>query len=270
MRRDQREVREAVPSIGVMEATNAGTDACEADEPGEETSMGPNTPPPLQESNLENLTRFSDFHMQQRNYETLSQAFEQVVTTDDEDVDPLKAQQYPHFALRAHWLYCIDQDKQIQEIRTQLLVRHIYRCGLVRLAHTTMCGGQLGKNKTQSRLLAQYFWPGIFKEVKDLCTSCPRCQLTAPKESLQAPLLPLPLVDAPIERIGIDFIGPLEKNTSGHQHILVIKDYVTGYPETIPLRSTNAKMIANELLKILTRVRFPKEVLTDQGTNFTS
>ena len=38
----------------------------------------------------------------------------------------------------------------------------------------------------------------------------------------------------------------------------------------IPLRSIEAERIAEELIKIFSRVGIPKEILTDQGSNFTS
>ncbi|KAG6939195.1 hypothetical protein G0U57_002427, partial [Chelydra serpentina] len=72
------------------------------------------------------------------------------------------------------------------------------------------------------------------------------------------------------ERIGLDLVGPLEKSSSGHKYILVVVDYATRYPEAVPLRTTTAPIIANELLQIFSRVGLPREILTDQGTNVTS
>ena len=68
----------------------------------------------------------------------------------------------------------------------------------------------------------------------------------------------------------MDLVGPLMESTRGHQHILVIMDYATRYPEAIPLRKTSAKTIAKELFQVFSRVGLPKEVLTDQGTPFMS
>lgn len=53
-------------------------------------------------------------------------------------------------------------------------------------------------------------------------------------------------------------------------NILVVVDYTTCYPKAIPTCAPNAKTIAAELLKVLARIGVPKEILTDQGTNFTS
>lgn len=77
----------------------------------------------------------------------------------------------------------------------------------------------------------------------------------------------MPLVKVPFQRIAIDLVGPLPKGKGGFQYMLVMVDYATRYPEAVPLRSTRAKVLAAELLKIFSRVGFPSEVLTDQGTN---
>ena len=46
--------------------------------------------------------------------------------------------------------------------------------------------------------------------------------------------------------------------------------YATRYPEAIPLHSTDASHIAKELMGVFARVGIPSEVLTEQGSNFTS
>ena len=68
----------------------------------------------------------------------------------------------------------------------------------------------------------------------------------------------------------MDIVGPLPKSRVGHKYILVICDYATRYPEAVPLRSINAQHVAEELMQVFARVGIPQEILTDQGTNFTS
>ncbi|KAG6921236.1 hypothetical protein G0U57_009227, partial [Chelydra serpentina] len=59
-------------------------------------------------------------------------------------------------------------------------------------------------------------------------------------------------------------------STAGFQYVLVLVNYATHFPEAVPLRSITARTIAGELVKIFARVGLPREILTDQGTNFTS
>lgn len=72
------------------------------------------------------------------------------------------------------------------------------------------------------------------------------------------------------EQIGIDMVGPLKKSATGHKYILVILDYTTRQPEAFPLQSATAAAVASKLIKIFARMGIPKEILMDQGTNFTS
>ena len=52
--------------------------------------------------------------------------------------------------------------------------------------------------------------------------------------------------------------------------ILVISDYATQYPEVIPLKGVTAAKVADMLIDVFSRHGIPEEILTDQGTNFTS
>lgn len=86
----------------------------------------------------------------------------------------------------------------------------------------------------------------------------------------RAPMIPLPIIEVPFQRIAMDIVGPLARSRSGKRYILVICDYATTYPEAIPLRSIDAEIIAEELVQFFSQVGIPQEILTDQGSNFTS
>lgn len=47
-------------------------------------------------------------------------------------------------------------------------------------------------------------------------------------------------------------------------------EYSTRYPVAFPLQSAMVAIIASELLKVFSQVDIPKDMLTEQGTNFTS
>ena len=65
-------------------------------------------------------------------------------------------------------------------------------------------------------------------------------------------------------------MGPLPKSHLGKRYVLVIPDYATRHPKAVALRSTDAEHIAEELVTVFSRVGVPHEILTDQGSNFTS
>ena len=66
------------------------------------------------------------------------------------------------------------------------------------------------------------------------------------------------------------FVKDDPRSRSRHRYILVICDYATRYPEAVAMKTVDAEAVAEELLKFFSRVGIPKEILTDQGTNFTS
>ena len=141
---------------------------------------------------------------------------------------------------------------------------------VLKLAHEIPMAGHLGQKKTTDRVLQRFYWPTVFQDVKELCRTCPECQKTAKGKKVRAPMVPLPIVEEPFHRIAMDIIGPLPRSRKGNRYILVICDYATRYPEAFPLRSIDAEHVAEQLTQFFSRVGVPKEILTDQGSNFTS
>ncbi|XP_035287492.1 uncharacterized protein LOC118234816 [Anguilla anguilla] len=156
------------------------------------------------------------------------------------------------------------------EVRELLVLPHQYVATVLQLAHTHILGAHLGMQKTLERVADRFHWPGMRRAVEDYCRSCEVCQRTSPVRPPPAPLIPLPIIETPFERIGLDLVGPLPKSARGHNYILVILDYATRYPEAVPLRVATSKAIARELVHLVSRVGIPKEILTDQGTPFMS
>ena len=51
---------------------------------------------------------------------------------------------------------------------------------------------------------------------------------------------------------------------------MVMSDYASRYPEAVLLRTISTSKVAEVLIDIFARHGIPEEILTDQGTNFTS
>ena len=152
----------------------------------------------------------------------------------------------------------------------QLVLPKQCRKTVLHLAHTIPLAGHMGRDKTTRRILQRFYWPTVYKDTADYCRSCAECQKSRDLRMRRAPLVPLPIIKEPFERIAMDIVGPLPRSQSGNRFILVICDYATRYPEAVPLRTINAENIAEELVKFFSRVGIPKEILTDQGSNFVS
>ena len=85
------------------------------------------------------------------------------------------------------------------------------------MAHSIPLSGHLGREKTGDRVLQRFYWPTLFQDVAEKCKTCPECQKTASRQKVTAPLIPLPIVDVPFERIAMDIIGPLPWSRSGNK-----------------------------------------------------
>ena len=128
----------------------------------------------------------------------------------------------------------------------------------------------LGRKKTTNRILRRFYWPGVFRDAREHCRTCTQCRKSSTRGVKKAPLIPLPIMDEPFQRIAMDIVGPLPRSSLGKRYILVICDYATRYPEAVALRTIDSNTVAEELLAFFSRVGVPEEILTDQGTNFTS
>ena len=152
----------------------------------------------------------------------------------------------------------------------QLVLPTQCRKAVLQLAHEVPLAAHLGKNKTAKRILSRFYWPTLYRDVEEFCKCCRICQKASRLKGSKAPLIPLPIVTEPFRRVAMDIVGPLPRTMSGNRYILVMSDYATRYPEAVPVKAIDAEHIAEELVKIFARVGIPEEILTDQGSNFTS
>ena len=156
--------------------------------------------------------------------------------------------------------------------RTQVLVPISLRSKIIRVAHDVPSSGHLGTQKTLDRVLRHFYWPGIFKYVREYCRTCDVCQrLGKGATKARAPLINLPVIDKPWSRIALDIVGPLDIcDKSGNRFILTIMDLATHFPFAFPLKVHTAVEVAKALVSVFTTFGFPDEVLTDQGSEFMS
>ncbi|XP_048748044.2 uncharacterized protein LOC125660258 [Ostrea edulis] len=130
-----------------------------------------------------------------------------------------------YISLEKGMLYRHFKSDATKEIVKQLLVPAKFRSRILSLAHDIPMAGHLGIKKTRERILKYFFWPGIFDDTKKYCRSCPKCQKGTSKTKVsKVPLIQIPRIDVPFQRIAIDMVGPLPRTKRGNQYVLVICD----------------------------------------------
>ena len=83
-------------------------------------------------------------------------------------------------------------------------------------------------------------------------------------------MVPIP-VGKEFDRVAVDVMGPLSLTESGNKYIVVFLDYLTKWPEAFAIPDQTAQTIARLVVEqIVCRHGCPLELLSDQGSNFTS
>ncbi|XP_076472305.1 uncharacterized protein LOC143301798 [Babylonia areolata] len=155
---------------------------------------------------------------------------------------------------------------------TQVCVPKTLRTSVLSLGHDAPMSGHLGMQRTRDRVFPHFYWPGMCADIRGYVQSCERCQKTVAKGRVpKVPLVKMPLISEPFDRVAVDIIGPISPpSENGNRYVLTMVDYATRYPEAVPLRTITTETVAEALFNMWSRTGVPSEVLTDRGTQFTS
>lgn len=143
---------------------------------------------------------------------------------------------------------------------------------ILREYHYSAIGGHKGEKKTYKRILNNYYWKTMIKDIKDYIRNCLECQRV--KANRRPCITPLELTDTPKrfnDKIAMDIVGPLKETLRGHKYILTAQCLLTKHSWAWPLSNYTAESCANVFLKhYICRYGAPKTILTDNGRNFVS
>ena len=137
-----------------------------------------------------------------------------------------------------------------KELRGKLLNElHAVHSGIVRM---------------KSLAREHFWWPGMDGEIENIARSCCACQENG--NNLQkVPLHPWQLPERAWERLHIDLAGPY----FGFMW-LVVEDAFSKWPEVIKLRTATSATVATNLMKIFAVQGLPEQLVSDNGSQFTS
>ena len=199
----------------------------------------------------------------QRNDASLAKSWEKVDMEGPENRDSW-------ITVRNGLLYRIKEQQHGQGRIEQLLAPLKFRKKIMEMAHEGVFGGHLGAGRTLDKIMQSFFWPGINADVQRYCRSCDACQKTSSKgKQNKVPLVTTPLIEEPMSRVAVDLIGPLPRSDKGNKYILTLVDYATRFPEAKALSGITAEQVSEAFLEIFSRLGIPKEIISDQGTQFT-
>ena len=146
------------------------------------------------------------------------------------------------------------------------------RLRVLQSRHDFPSAGHFGYNKTMELISRDFWWPQMWKVVKEYVTTCDTCSRSKiPRHRPYGLLQPLPIPEKPWTSISMDFIVdlPLSKTFDS---IFVVVDRLTKMAHFIPCHKTvtgeeTAKLFVDNVYKIH---GFPDDIISDRGTQFTS
>lgn len=137
------------------------------------------------------------------------------------------------------------------------------------LVHGHVGTGHFGIAKTLNRLRELFYWPNCSTDSELFVHMCDVCMAqTGPTQRQRAPLQDF-RVGGPVERVGIDMLGPFPLSDRGNCYILVAMDYFANWQEVyaVPDQST-ATTVRVLVDKSFCRFSASEELHSDQGRNF--
>lgn len=150
---------------------------------------------------------------------------------------------------------------------TRLIAPHSVRHALIELAHE----GHQGMVRTKQRLRDLYWWPKMDSQVQAAVTSCVLCQSNdKTAQTHPAPLQPVPLPDGPWKKLGLDIIGPFDTAIPSCRFAITLTDYYSKWPELAFSHAVTTNDVTQFLSSVFSRHGNPENIVTDNGTQFTS
>ena len=134
--------------------------------------------------------------------------------------------------------------------------------------HCEPSSGHFGVEITYDKVLRDYYWPGVYQDVRKFVTTCMKCQRHKASHTLSQGLMGRRIVETSWVVVLADCME-FPPSRQRYTHVVVFQDLFTRWVEIYPLRSANGKAIASAFEDlILFRFGCPNYLLTDNGKEF--
>lgn len=137
--------------------------------------------------------------------------------------------------------------------------------------HASPLGGHLGIYKTIEAIREKFVWKSMNADISERVKVCKLCALSKPAQNTHLGFLASEVAQKPMEKLFIDFVGPLPRSKSGHNMLLVCIDAFSKFVWLIPVRKADALTTIQTLrANVFQNFGIPLTIVSDNGSQFTS
>jgi ribonuclease HI len=141
---------------------------------------------------------------------------------------------------------------------------------LMKEIHAGLCGSHIGSRPLLGKVFRQgFYWPKEASDAADLVQKCENCQKCARDQKQPSSLTQLIQPTWPLQRWGLDLLGPLPPAQGNLRYVVVVVEYFSKWIEVKPLATITSVTVQNFFWQnIVCRFGVPKAITVDNGTQF--
>ena len=158
--------------------------------------------------------------------------------------------------------HCLFRDSRV-------IIPTLLRRQRLELAHE----GHSGISRMKSKCRTAIWWPGLDSELEHFVRDCTACVVSGKStKSTPGPLQPARFPAGSWRKLSldIDIAGEFVAAPSCHRYMIVAIDYYSKCPEVATCLSATSGAVREFLNRLFDRFGFVEEIVTDNGTQFTS
>jgi ribonuclease HI len=141
---------------------------------------------------------------------------------------------------------------------------------LMKEIHAGLCGSHIGSRPLLAKVFRQgFYWPKAYSDAADLVQKCENCQKCARDQKQPSSLTQLIQPTWPLQRWGLDLLGPLPPAQGNLRYVVVAIEYFSKWIEAKPLATITLVTVQKFFWQnIVCRFGVPKAITLDNGTQF--
>jgi hypothetical protein len=141
---------------------------------------------------------------------------------------------------------------------------------LMKEIHAGLCGSHIGSRPLLGKVFRQgFYWPKAPSDAVDLVQKCKNCQKCARDQKQPSSLTQLIQPTWPLQRWGLDLLGPLPPAQGNLKYVVVAVEYFSKWIEAKPLATITSVTVQKFFWQnIVCLFGVPKAITVDNGTQF--